>query len=378
MGFFMRPFVVRSQHHPTRLLSSVPNSLGHDHVWAKSQEEARHQFAVAGNTTSGTSGASGTSGGGFHYVLLDLSIPVQSGRGLDSIEYGTNLAKEIHQSPSMQGVPIIVMTAYGKDGLEFAAPLCDYGVKDFINKPFPRTGRTLASVIQSVLERTRRKHDPVGATHLKPDKPFQDGELIFYTDRVELCGVTVLSSGKSNQMWTILDKLKDRLNEHRYRAFPGSALAGKGGQGGVAGSIRDFRRHMAEQIGRELGLKVEPQDMIETSNGGYRLNARINVKDLRTAKSPRIKLGAASDSKSDALTDVSDDEKLRQERILEMIRSGERLRMPKIAEKLRCSYSTAKRAVDGLKAENRIAFVGPSKTGCYEIVPAELPAKIGG
>ncbi|MHB1157163.1 MAG: hypothetical protein ACYC26_10025 [Phycisphaerales bacterium] len=73
---------------------------------------------------------------------------------------------------------------------------------------------------------------------------------------------------------------------------------------------------------------------------------------------------------SRALDDAGDDEKLRQERVLEMIRSGERLRIPKIVERLHCSYSTAKRTADGLKAENRIVFVGPSKTGRYEIVPA--------
>ena len=141
-------------------------------------------------------------------------------------------------------------------------------------------------------------------------------------------------------------------------------------QGSVAGSIRDFRRHVREQLGRELGFKVESHDVIETSGGGYRLNARIVVKDMRTAKSPCIKLRAASDSKSCALIDADDDETLRRERVLEMIRSGERLRIPKIAERLHCSYSTAKRTVDVLKTEGGIVFVGSSKTGYYETVPA--------
>ena len=159
---------------------------------------------------------------------------------------------------------------------------------DFINKPFPRTGRTLASVIQSVLDRTGRKRDRTHA-RLKPEKPFQGGELIFYPDRVELCGVTVVSCGRSCQMWTILDALTQRLDERRYKAFPGSALAdlvdGTGGQGSVAGSIRDFRRYAAEQLGRELGLKLQRDDVIETAKAGYRLNAWIAVKDQRNTGS---------------------------------------------------------------------------------------------
>lgn len=242
-------------------------SLGHDHVWVKSQEEAR-QHLTPRSATSG-----GGAGGGFTYVLLDLQIPVRHGRGLPCIEYGEHLAREIHQSPTMSGVPIIVMTAYGKEGLEFAAALCEHGVVDFINKPFPRTGRTMASVIQSVLDRTRRKHHPERDAHLKPNRPFQGGELVFYADRVELCGVTILSSSKSCQMWSILELLTERINEERYRAFPGSALAGQGGQGSVAGSIRDFRRNVAELLGRELDLLVKPQDVIETSSSGYRLKS---------------------------------------------------------------------------------------------------------
>ena len=263
-----RALVVEDSEDIAESVTDTLESLGHGHDWAKSQEEARQKIAA----------------GGFTYVLLDLQIPVRFGRGLACIEYGEHLAREIHQCPSMQGAPIIVMTAYGKEGLEMAAPLCEHGVVDFINKPFPRTGRTLASVIQSVLDRAWRKRDR-SAKCLKPEKPFQGGELAIYPDRVELCGVSVVSHGKACQMWTILGALTQRLDNGRYKALVGNALAnlvdGDGGQGSIAGSIRDFRRHVAEQLGRELGLKVERDDVIETSKAGYRLNARIVVKDLR-------------------------------------------------------------------------------------------------
>ncbi|NLU23032.1 MAG: hypothetical protein GXW89_20320, partial [Phycisphaerae bacterium] len=53
-----------------------------------------------------------------------------------------------------------------------------------------------------------------------------------------------------------------------------------------------------------------------------------------------------------------------------LIHSGERLRVPGFAEKLGCSYTTAKREIDALKADGRIEFVGPSKTGHYTLTKA--------
>ncbi len=330
-------------------------SLGHEYVWVKSQEEARQHL----------------DDGRFTYVLLDLQIPVRFGRGLPCIEYGEHLAMEIHQSPAMQGVPIIVMTAYGKEGLEIAAPLCEHGVVDFINKPFPRTGRTLASVIQSVLDRTRRKRERTSPKHLKPEKPFRGGELVFYPDRIELCEVPVVSSSKSCQMSAILDTLKQRLDERRYKAFPGGGLASKvgsgGGQNSVAGSIRDFRRYIAERLGQERGLKVERDDVIETSKAGYRLNAWIVVKDLRNT-GPRPTENSRVNTNHDPVNTGSDEPaNERREQILALVRAGERLRVPGFAERLRCGYATAKREVDALKAEGHIEFVGPAKTGHYKL-----------
>lgn len=348
-----RALVVEDNEDIAERVMEILDSLGHEYVWARSQEEARQPIAE----------------GGFHYVLLDLSIPVKTQRGLDTIEYGANLVKEMHESPAMQGVPIIVMTAYGKEGLEIAASLCERGVVDFINKPFPRTGRTLASVIHSALERVQRKHVPPDHPARKPYKPFRGGELVFYPDRVELCGITVVSNSKSTQMGAILDTLKQRLNEDRYRAFPGSALAGKGGQGSVAGSIRDFRRNVADLLGRELDVLVKPQDVIETSSAGYRLKNWIVVKDVRNAVRDQP-------GRRHVESGTEDVESERQERIIALIRAGERLRVPGFAERLHCSYSTAKRAVDVLKASGVIVFVGAAKTGYYDLVEDKALAAV--
>ena len=344
-----RALVVEDSLDIAETVTDTLESLSHDHEWAKSQEEARQKIAA----------------GGFTYVLLDLEIPVRYESGLARIEHGENLAREIHQCATMQAVPIIVMTAYGKEGLEKAAALCEHGVVEFINKPFPRTGRTLASVIQAALERTLRKRERSAPKLVKPEKPFHGGELVYFDDRVELCGVSVISSSKSSQMWTILNSLKQKVTDDRYRSFDGNALAelvdSDGGQGSIASSIRDFRRNVSEQLGRELGLKVERDDVIETSKTGYRLNGRIVVKDLRNANlgSADVPIASVDVDTADALANE------RRQQILALVRAGERLRVPGFASRLRCSYATAKREVDALKSEGQIEFAGAAKTGYY-------------
>jgi DNA-binding response OmpR family regulator len=332
-------------------------SLGHECEWVRSQEEARQKVAA----------------GGFTCVLLDLQIPVSTGRGLPCIEYGEQLVREIHQSQA-KGVPIIVTTAYGKEGLEIAAGLCEHGVVDFVNKPFPRTGRTLASVIRAVLEGSDRQRERHGGRPVRPEKPFKGGHLVYYPDRVELCGVTVLSNGKSCQMRIILEALQQRLGDCRYKAFSGNALASfvkrRGGQGSIAGSVRDFRRNVAEALGRELGLKVEQQDVIQSGSSGYRLHPWIVVKDLRNTGTgiPGDERSAAS--RAPAHTDASDPANQRRHLLLAEIEKGERLRAPALAARVHCSTSTIKRELEALRNAGEIAFVGPSKTGYYVIATA--------
>ena len=340
-------------------------SLGHEHDWAKSQEEARQMIAA---TRDGQNR--------YTYVLLDLQIPVKFGRGLASIEHGEHLAKEMHQNPTMHGLPIIVMTAYGKEGLEIATNLCEHGVAAFINKPFPHTGRTLASVIQSALNQTYRKHNTNNGKLLNPETPFQGGDLVFYPDRAELCGVSILTPTKSAQMWTILKALTQRHANDRYKAWDSNALAeligGNCGQGSVIGRIRDFRTSVTETLGRELSLKVERGDVIETSNGGYRLHAKIVVKNPPPTPEAQQSIAGktcVAEMMEDAASDDPDAQ--RRAQILTLLSTGERLRKPCIVKKLRLTPAVVKRAVETLSAQGKIEFVGASKAGYYQIIPPQ-------
>lgn len=379
-------------------------SLGHENVWVKSQEEARQQIAD----------------GGFTYVLLDLQIPVRFGRGLACIEYGEHLAREMYQSPTMHGVPIIVMTAYGKEGLEIAAPLCEHGVVDFINKPFPRTGRTLASLIQSVLDRVYRMHER--ASHGRPAKPFQAGELVFYDDRVELCGIKICGEPECGVMRSILETLRERRPDGHYKAFSGTELARRAGadrgQNAAAEAIRGFRLKIQQLLLDELSIECGPCDVIENDRRhGYRFSSKIEARGhdepaSRAARSDRdpvtpdgpvfrletrdrgpetaergpVKqrgpvIGRATGpdgtesgpdgtaNGGDGTANHQDGADVRRRWVCEQLRARQQLRREDLELQFGVSARTAKRDFQALRDAGEVEFVGPAKTGHYCLTP---------
>ncbi len=400
-----RALVVEDDSEIAESVFDTLDSLGHEYVWVKSQEEGRAQIAA----------------GGFTFVLLDLQIPVRFGRGLACIEYGEHLAREMHESPTMRGVPIIVMTAYGKEGLEIAAPLCEHGVVDFINKPFPRTGRTLASLIQSVLERTWRRRDGCDARPAGQRKPFRGGQLVFHADRVELCGIKVCGGPECGIMRALLDTLRERRPDRRYKAFSGAELARRAGadrgQNAAAEAIRGFRQKVQQLLLDELNMDCDACDVIENNRRhGYRFSEKIEVRNhddpviapphktdgtanpadpvfhagiqghestepsmpdgpvfsrtMRDHAEARGERGTANDpaGTTDVRKNAADDQADHRLRWLrEQLGAGRPLRREDLERQFGVSITTAKRDFRVLRDAGEIEFVGAAKTGHYRL-----------
>jgi len=122
----------------------------------------------------------------------------------------------------------------------------------------------------------------------------------------------------------------------------------------IARSIRAFRDSAADIMRMQLGLICERQDIIRSGGPGYRFNEWSTVRDAR---------------KGDCKADASHDSPAgRREQILELLRDSGKLRSASIASHLGCSLKTAKRDLDVLRLDGRIEFVGPNKTGTYELV----------
>ena len=302
----------------------------------------------------------------YDYVLMEVAIPTRQGFNFPRILNGLNLLDQIHAATHADHTPIIVMTCHGNDNPDLVVEVMQRGATNYIKKPFPKVGRTLNEVIKSALEQARQKRDGINEKTPKPEEIFQGGELTFYPDRVELCGVTIISSNKSAQMWTILRALTQRWDDGRYKSWNSGTLARlvNSGQGSVAGSVRDFRRGVTATFKRELGMKVGHCDVIETANAGYRFNAWITIKN---PPPPMTEVRRGSTSGMEEF--LSDDPSIqRQLQILALLASGERLRVPNIQDKLGLSFITTKREVDALKAQRKVEFVGPPKTGYWRMI----------
>lgn len=122
-----------------RVMPSVEDalfSLGHEHDWVTNQADAQERLAATA----------------FDYVLLDLQIPARPGRGGASIDCGLNLLRWMRKRKNGQCPPVIIMTGQTGACVDLTRELTENGAREFIAKPFPDRGRTLASVVRSVLE----------------------------------------------------------------------------------------------------------------------------------------------------------------------------------------------------------------------------------
>ena len=164
---------------------------------------------------------------------------------------------------------------------------------------------------------------------------------------------------RSKQMRKILDELRQRTNSGIYVALSGPELVDRlglrGGQNGVAGAVRDFRKSVAEILLEQLGLECGSQDIIRSGGPGYRLNEWISIGDAVSGNGDEVVTG--------------DSEAGRRERILAQLRKGEKLRAPAIAARMGCCAKTVRRELDDLRTEGQVEFVGPSKSGYYRLKP---------
>lgn len=325
--------------------ASILDSLKLEHEEAASQAEATDKLVS----------------GKYCCVLLDLEIPVRESTFARQTN-GENLLREIRANEAIKHIPVVIMTGHGNDSPALAVKLMKLGAVDFVSKPFGGDALDRA-VLDAIATFEKIGRGQVKVKTAGDLKPFAGGRLVLHEDRVELCDVRILNNEKSSQMWAILQQLNSRLQNGRYRAMDGGALAKtiqcRGGQPSIAGSVRDFRKQLAETIATELGLRVAQMDVISSGTSGYRFNEWIEVVD---ARSPRSTVAATASGKAEPVDSAQE----RRQRVLDELKRGQ-TRAPAIAKQLGLSLSTIKRILEELKAEAVVVFEGPTKTGFYRI-----------
>jgi len=326
-----------------RVVRSVLDSLGHGYCEAGSQESARKII-----------GAEPLS-----YILLDMEIPEKELRGLPRIQNGLNLLEEIVQSPGTAHIPVIVMTAHGARDPQLAVEVLTNGAANWINKPFPSTGRTLDKVIKQTLAKRPARATPRTASGPEP-KPFTGGEMTFFPDRVELCNVKIAGLQSHTHIRKILDCLRKKNSMGRYVAFSGEELAtqiGAGDANTVFSAIAEFRKKARSLLGKEAGFICGDDDVIENS-GGYRLKASITICE-----------GAGVDTavNIEPPNHTQHTAESRQQWIVEQLQNGVQLRLIDITKAFSYSKRTALRDIGQLRERGIVVYHGDPRDGYYSL-----------
>jgi HPt (histidine-containing phosphotransfer) domain-containing protein len=235
---------------------------------------------------------------------------------------------------------------------------------------------------------TRRRHIEATCLALRPDQScpgeaklasrrFESGEIVFYSDRVELGGVDICSGSRSGSRRIVLELLSRRRSDGAFVAYSGDDLEAEakrhGAKGTASGWIRDLRDTVVIALRKQMPSTVAGQDEVILSGGpGYRFAESISVQFRDPPMITDIRdTDEASDVPNEDVRDVfdvrDDAAGARHAWILQELAKARRLKAPDVAEHFGCSVKTAQRDLTALKDEGKIEFVGAPRTGFYRL-----------
>src|SRR4029434_8795730 len=199
----------------------------------------------------------------FDYILLDLEIPNRF-QGRADIVYGHNLLRKIRSTPGHARTPVLAITAHGLKSHHLCAEAMKLGATDFVGKPFGRDNPLEEKIREALRAHSQEKN---GANKLPDGKlqRFAGGELVFYDDRVELCGVKICGAKGSSNKRRVLEVLREANNNGGYRCFSMKDIADRltiDRPGAVAESVADLRKEYRERLQTESSIVCEDEDVI--------------------------------------------------------------------------------------------------------------------
>jgi DNA-binding MarR family transcriptional regulator len=172
------------------------------------------------------------------------------------------------------------MTGHGLESHHLCIETIRLGATDFLGKPFGREN-PLESRILEILRHFRERN---GSGKIAPAKlaKFEGGDLIYYDDRVELCGVKICGAKDASIKRSVLDMLRHRNAKGAYRCFPMKDIADRlrlDRPGAVAEAIADLRKDCRERLRDEAGFECQDEDVVSNRNRGYHLRDWIKAFD---------------------------------------------------------------------------------------------------
>jgi DNA-binding response OmpR family regulator len=339
----------------TEAIDDCLASLGHVSDWAQSQQEANGMLASTD----------------YDLILQDLQIPSRPG-GKALPEFGKNLLKQIRARKG-HDIPIILMTAQHQHCVDLLTDLQELGIDGSISKPFPITGRTLAVVIEDVLEKHRRFRVAAKKDERSESlRPFTGGVLAYHPRHIQLCGETIAEKSRRGHAWQILQVLRE-TNDHGKTIHLGSrALAGRLSpepeQNTLIRAVGLLRSRIGKVVRDRLGHECSQEDVIGNDDQGYHLADGIAVE---VYDDEGTLLGQSEDHDSNASNDraakpapIFND---KQRWVMARLASDGKLTRREVEQEFDISDRTAKRVLGELSDAGLIEFDRTAHPGFYRL-----------
>lgn len=291
--------------------------------------------------------------GKYAYILLDLEIPVKPGK-LSRLQNGINLLTQIRDTPGMETVPVIVMTAHGNNTPDIAVVVFKRGAVDYVKKPF--TKDKLDRAIQEAIAKADAAAGP--RTKVKPQAmtPFKDEPrvMVIGEDSVTICGIEVWRAGYQPDMRKILIRLSQKEGGGYVRVNGGKLMRelGRDASNPVGRPIKTFCDNASDRLAEARCLECGRYDII-ASKGGYHFTEWM---DVRLAGEPTPPKPEPPPSKTPAKVASGPRLNDRQKWILEQIDKGVQISQKDVIAHFRRdkNASTIKRDLKQLRDNGRI------------------------
>jgi len=344
-------------------------SIGHTYDIVTSQRQAREQLGKMNS---------------YSYIILSLDLPVKPGRP-SKIKFGLNLFKEMQRVYLDKSVPMIVTLDRHLNNTDIAIKMLNEGAFVAV-KPFEDNVKfslenaisaTLDSMIkpgiadaepedipnqydaeniQDELDNSFAMPEDKESDFAKPEPEiepddFTKPEMVFYKNRVELCGVTVCGD-KGILTRRILDLLKERLSTGKYKPYSGYELAiiadCESGQQGISVCVSRFKSKVYSLLKDKASVLGEI--IVNDRSHGYSIEDQITVIDKMSSQIIK------EDFKCPA--GLSDDQKL----LYEYLLANKMASRAELESEFKMSKHAANRTLQNLISIGLIRCVGQSKS----------------
>ena len=220
-------------------------------------------------------------------------------------------------------------------------------------------------------------------------RQFAGGSMVFFEDRVELCGVDICSGARSEPRRRLLDLLRTEKKDGGFESYSAEKIVEQlelQEEGTVTGAIRDLRGVISKRLHERANIICGREDVVLNRGHGYRLSESITILDEEVMEAAatnlrghgttmgganvsnvtNAELGNVSDVSGPIVSNVSNLASVaRRQWILQRLEAGERISSITVAKHFNCSNRTAFRDLKELQDSGQIEFFGAARTGFY-------------